>query len=201
VASFKNRLNLTPTVNAQQLQAWRGLISQYNVQLTPGLYQVRAAARDVRAGTLGSAMRWIEIPDLTKGRLALASLQLSERKSLPGVQPGGTQVVITPTVDGRLDAKSALRFRTYIYNAARASAGTQSPDVVLQLQIFRDNQPIITAPVRALTTHGAADPARLPYEAELPLDTLTPGRYQLRVTAVDRIAKTTATQQASFEVR
>ena len=200
VASFKNRLNLTPPADPQQMQAWRGLISQYNLQLTPGLYQVRAAARDVRAGTLGSAMRWIEIPDLAKGGLALASLQLSERKSLPGAQTGQSQVVITPTVDARLDAKSALRFRTYVYNAARAG-GTQSPDVVLQLQIFRDNQPVITAPVRPLPTRGATDTARLPYEAELPLDTLAPGRYQLRVTAVDRIAKTTATQQASFEVR
>jgi VWFA-related protein len=201
VASFKNRLNLNPPAEGHWPQGWRGLISQYNLQLTPGLYQVRAAARDVRAGTIGSAMRWIEIPDLAKGSLALASLQLSERKSIPTTQPAGTQVLITPSVDGRFNAKSALRFRTTIYNAAH-SGGAQSPDVVLQVQIFRDNQPVVTSPVRMLTPmHTTAGAAPLAYEAELPLDTLTPGRYQLRVTALDRTAKTTATQQANFEVR
>ncbi len=199
VASFKNRLNINPPASGQWPQGWRGLVSQYNVQLKPGLYQVRAAARDVRAGTLGSAMRWIEIPDLTKSKLALASLQLSERKSFPGAQPAETQVSLTPSVAGLFSVKSALRFRTYVYNAARGSE--QVPDVALQVQIFRDNQPVVTAPLRPLTARDAADPARLPYEAELPLATLPTGRYQLRVTAVDRVAQTTATQQASFEVR
>jgi VWFA-related protein len=193
VASFKNRLNLNPPASGEWPQGWRGFVTQYNVQLTPGLYQVRAAARDVRAGTLGSAMRWIEIPDLTKGGLALASLQLSERKAVTDAQ-----VVITPNVDGRFSAKSALRFHTYVYNAAHTG---QPPDVVLQMQIFRDNQPVVTAPSRPVPAHHADDPARLAYDAELPLDTLTTGRYQLRVTALDRATKATAMQQVSFEIR
>ncbi len=200
VASFKNRLNLNQPADGQRAQGWRGIISQYNAQLTPGLYQVRAAARDVRTGALGSAMRWIEIPNLTKGSLALASLQLSERKPVPSTQSAAAQDVIVPSVAGRFNAKSALRFRTVVYNAARGG-GEQLPDVGLQVQIFRDNQPVITTPSRLVAAHDAADPARLPYEAELPLDALPPGRYQLRVTALDRVAKVSATQQINFEVR
>jgi VWFA-related protein len=198
VASFKNQLNLSAGAGGQRPEGWRGIVSQYNVQLTPGLYQVRGAARDVRAGRLGSAMQWIEIPDLAARRLALASLQLSERVAVKTAQ-AETRQVLRPSIDARFAARSALRFHTYVYNAARDGRG--QPDVVLQVQIFRDNQPVVTAPVRALQTRGATDPARLPYEAELPLDTLTTGRYQLRVTAVDRLAKTTATQRINFEVR
>ncbi|MFL6210870.1 MAG: VWA domain-containing protein [Pyrinomonadaceae bacterium] len=201
VASFKNRLNFNSPADGHWPQGWRGLISQYNLQLPPGLYQMRAAARDVRAGTIGSAMRWIVIPDLAKGQLALASLQLSERKAATTTPTAGPPVLITPSVEGQFSAKSALRFRTVVYNAAHASGG-QPADVVLQVQIFRDNQPVVTAPVHMLTqARTPADAAPLAYEAELPLATLTPGRYQLRVTALDRTAKTTATQQVNFEVR
>jgi hypothetical protein len=103
-------------------------------------------------------------------------------------------------VDGEFAAKSALHFLTYVYNAARGGAG-QQPDVAMQVQIFRDNQPVVTAPLELVRERGTSDLARLPYEAELPLDALTAGRYQLRVTAVDRVAKTTATRQVNFEVR
>jgi VWFA-related protein len=193
VASFKNRLNINAPVGARRPSDWRGIVSQYNVQLAPGLYQVRAATRDVRTGQVGSAARWIEIPDVTTRQLALASLQLHERAA-------GPTEIVRPNIDGRFASKSALRFRTYIYNAARGGA-RQQPDVALQVQIFRDNQPVITAPVRFVAAPSTTDLARLPYEAELALDKLPAGRYQLRVTALDRVAKTTATQRANFEVR
>jgi VWFA-related protein len=201
VTSFKNSLTLATAARTQRPAGWRGLISQYNLQLKPGLYQVRVAARDVRTNRLGSAMRWIEIPDLTTGALALASLQLGERKSVAPERTNATADLIAPSVDGQFANKSALRFHTYVYNAARSGARQQQPDVALQVQVFRDNQPVVTAPLALVRARGADDPKRLPYEAELSLDALTPGRYQLRVTAVDRTAKTTATRQVSFEVR
>ncbi len=194
VQSFKNSLTLNASAH-NRMQGWRGFISQYNLQLKPGLYQVRVAARDMRTGRTGSDMRWVEIPDLSTGGLALASLQLSERvTATAGVQS------LRPNIDRQFEPKSALRFRTYIYNAARGGNG-QTPDVALQVQLFRDDQPVVTAPLELVRARGATDAARLPYEAELPLEGLSPGRYQLRVTAVDRIAKTTAARQINFEVR
>ncbi|HEX8070288.1 MAG TPA: VWA domain-containing protein [Pyrinomonadaceae bacterium] len=198
VASFKNRLNLTAPAGGRP-DAWRGVVSEYNVQLAPGLYQVRAAAHDVRTGRLGSAMRWIEVPDLSTGRLALASLQLSERTQGSAPTPDGAPLV-RPIIDGRLRSSSGLRFRTYVYNAARGGA-RQLPDVALQVQVFRDDQPIITAPVRFVAAPSSADPARLPYEAELALERLPPGRYQLRVTALDRVGKASVPRRVNFEVR
>ncbi len=199
VASFKNRLNINAPADGPRPADWRGVVSQYNVQLTPGLYQFRVAARDLRTGQTGSAMQWIAVPDLAARRLTLASLQLGEVVSGGAGGPDKAQTHIRPNIGGRFAAESHLRFRTYVYNATRGSE--QLPDVVLQVQIFRDNQPVVTAPLRPLPTRGAADLARLLYEAELPLTTLPTGRYQLRVTAVDRVAKMTTTQQASFAVR
>jgi hypothetical protein len=70
--------------------------------------------------------------------------------------------------------------------------------VALQVQIFRDDQPVFTAPLRKVATEGMPDASRIPYAAELPLDSFPTGRYVLQLTAIDRAAKTTATRRAGF---
>ena len=74
------------------------------------------------------------------------------------------------------------------------------PDVALQIQIFRDDQPVFTAPLSKLRADDGADFTRLPYMAELSLSTFPPGRYVLQITAIDRSAKTSSSQRARFVV-
>jgi hypothetical protein len=96
-----------------------------------------------------------------------------------------------------------LRFLTVIYNAMSRDAGSTTaaaPDLALQVQIFRDDQPVVTTALRKVSTEGILDPARLPYEAEIALGSLPSGRYALQITVIDRLAKTSATQRARFEI-
>jgi len=51
-----------------------------------------------------------------------------------------------------------------------------------------------------LPTDTTKDLTRLPYWAEITLDQLPQGKYLLQITATDRAAKTSASQQASFVV-
>jgi hypothetical protein len=103
-------------------------------------------------------------------------------------------------VDHRFARTSNLRFVTFIYNAARGTAGTESPDVALQVQVFRDDQPVITTALRRVKTEGLEDLARLPYAAEIPLKGMLAGHYVLQITVIDRIAKVSASERASFEI-
>ncbi len=102
------------------------------------------------------------------------------------------------SVDRRFARTSHIRFLTFIYNSAPASAGT--PDVALQVQIFRDDQPVFTAPLTKLRADAGTDFTRLPYMAELSLSTFPPGRYVLQITAIDRAAKTSTSQRTRFAV-
>jgi hypothetical protein len=104
------------------------------------------------------------------------------------------------SVDHRFDRTSKLRFLTFIYNASRGTNGASSPDVALQVQVLRDDQPVITTPLRKVQNDGAADLARIAYAAEIPLEGMPAGRYVLQVTAIDRIAKTSASQRVNFEI-
>src|ERR1051325_10508304 len=73
---------------APNLESTKGfqndILFTYPAKLEPGLYQVRVAARDDKGGKAGSAHAWIEVPDLTKKKLAMSSLLLGERPPAPG---------------------------------------------------------------------------------------------------------------------
>jgi hypothetical protein len=104
------------------------------------------------------------------------------------------------SISRRFARNSRLRFLMSIYNAARSTDAAQTPDVALQVQIMRDNQPVLTTALSKVQTKGVQDFTRLPYAAEIPLDSMPAGRYLLQVIVIDRIAKTTATQQVTFEI-
>jgi VWFA-related protein len=131
------------------------------------------------------------------------------------------------SIDHRFARTSQLSFLVFIYNATSAAPGNpkftptqpggtaaampgstmaiaggpqSNPDLSVQWQMFRDDQPVKTEPVRQISTVGIPDLTRIPYAADLPLDKLQPGRYVLQVTVLDLIAKTTASRQFTFSV-
>lgn len=198
---FKQRLTVTPPSSADARPP--DIIYNYRTTLKPGLYQVRVAALDSASGQMGSATEWVEIPDLSKQGLAMSSLILGERAPGDYEQEKKSDALfgnVPVSVDRRFQRSSNLRFLVYIYNAARAAAANAQPDVALQVQIFRDAQPVMVMPPSKLSTE-AQDPSHLAYAAEIPLQEMTAGQYLLQVTAIDRIAKTTASRRIRFEVR
>lgn len=204
--------------------------------IKPGLYQVRIVAVDAKQGRTGSAVRWIQIPDLGSKALTLSSLIVGERKTESESQPttpdeaetGKTASAlrqVSLNVDHRFVSSSRLRFLTFVYNAIGSSAGVtplpasqgtaapgnsvpassmigpgNDPDLAVQVQLFRDNEPVITTPLRKIQFAGASDLRRLPYAAEVNLEGLQPGRYLLLVTVIDRVAKASASQKFGFQV-
>ena len=204
VRRFADRLNINIPSHPE---ASLGQDVKYNFQipLKPGLYQVRIAARDSKSALMGSAMEWVEIPDLATQRLSLSSLLLGEMsadtETLRGdAKAAATVAAMALSVNHRFARTSKLLFLTYVYNAARGLDGATPPDVALQVQILRDDQPVMTTAQRKVDSNGQTDPQRLAYAAELPLESMTPGYYVLQVTIIDRIAKTSATQRTNFEI-
>jgi VWFA-related protein len=205
VSSFRQQL----TITAQAQAIAQPLIYSNQFRLTaPGLYQIRVAARNRQTDVAGSAVQWIEIPE-SGNRLSLSSLFVGERptqsiSATPNAEStsGGQSPIpssVSLSATRRFARSSILRFLTYIYNASR-SGNAGAPDVALQVQVFRDDQPVVTAPLRRISTEGLTDFTRIPYAAEIQLQNLPVGRYQLRVTAIDRTARTSATQQIDFTI-
>lgn len=198
-ASFLERIiatSLAPSTSSGD----RDITFTYPAKLEPGLYQVRIAARDAKSGRIGSAHAWFEIPDLAKKQLTMSSILLGERQStLTNVSTAGVNNPIALSASHRFKRDSTLRFLIFAYNAV-ISPADQKPDVAIQVQVVRDDQPVITTALRKITTDTFTDLARLPYAAEIPVNALQPGRYLLQISIIDRVSKQSTTRQTHFDV-
>lgn len=202
----QDRLDVSAPAAADAPVPRRNIIYNYQTALKPGLYQVRAAARDAGGGRVGVATEWIEIPDLKKNRLALGSLLVAAVESGAGAAAAGA--------DAKADAKAAeavrlavgegfprgsrLRFYTNVYNAARGAGG---PDVSVQVKVLHRDRVIFDTGQQKLSADASADAARLPYAAEVNFGMMPAGRYLLQLTATDNAGKQSAVQFARFEIR
>jgi hypothetical protein len=199
--SFMERI-VTTAPSLEQAKAYRNDITfTYPAHLPPGLYQVRVAARDDKSGKIGTAHAWVEIPDLSNKKLAMSNLLLGERTQavMTNVSNSGGSNPVALSASHRFSRESTLRFLIFAYNALPSPAD-QKPDVVVQVQVVRDDQPVVTTALRQISTDGVLDLTRLPYAAEIPLTELLPGRYQLHVTIIDRTSKQSTSRQTHFDV-
>jgi VWFA-related protein len=199
--SFMDRIVSTAPDLEKTKNFRNDIMFTYPAKLPPGLYQVRVAARDDKSGKVGSAQAWIEIPDLANKKLAMSSLLLGERTQamMTNVANTGGVSPIALSASHRFQRESSLRFLIFAYNGA-LSPVDQKPDVAVQVQVIRDDQPVLTTALRKVNTEGATDLTRLPYAAEIPLTDMLPGRYLLSVTLIDRVAKQSISRQTHFDV-
>jgi VWFA-related protein len=201
IASFKQKLTVAPAASAPE-GVRKGVVWNQQLAIAPGLYQVRVAVRERASGRTGSALQWIEVPDFADARFRLGSLFLGEREAsaAPASSADNSQApsrIVMVSVTRRFNRSSALRFQTYVYNAAH---GFSRPNVEIETRVLRAARPVVIMPVARVPTETVTDQSRLPYWAEIVLDQLAPGRYTLEVTAIDKASKERASQQVSFIV-
>jgi VWFA-related protein len=172
------------------------IIYNHRATLTPGIYQVRVAARDDQAGRVGSALNWIAIPDLSDQRLNLSTLMLIA----PGMEnladADGTQQ-IQLSVDHRYPRDSSLDWCFFIYNARQD--GNSTPDLGVSVQVLRDDR--VVQESRTRVTDAGADPARIFFTDRLALQSFSPGRYNLLISVTDNRRATTATRRIDFQIQ
>ncbi len=65
VSSFVGRLKIFPRPENSSLAKRNQSIYSFYAWLPTGLYQVRVGVRDLKSGKIGSAMQWIEIPNIS----------------------------------------------------------------------------------------------------------------------------------------
>lgn len=199
---FSERLTVHAPTGETDSSATPDIVYNYPLTLPPGLYQVRIAVRDEKSGNIGSTRQWIEIPDLSTHKIVLSSLIVSERMMGSPAKSGGprndpqnTQDRVVVRVDHRFKRNSFLRFLLFIYTQSNVP-----PDIAVQIQVVRSDQPVITTSLRSVSTEGIPDVKKLPYAADLSLKQLPPGRYLLKVTAMDRNSKSVASESTRFEI-
>jgi hypothetical protein len=79
-------------------------------------------------------------------------------------------------------------------------AQTPTPSPTLDPEEILNGKIVAETP-EARVQFNDKKPSNLAYAGEIPLNAFPPGRYDLRITAKDKIAKTQAVQEVNFGVR
>ena len=165
--------------------------------LAPGTYEVRVATRQERAAVTGSVHTYVDVPDFDGGALTLSGLVLLDRRA-PMTTP-------LDALSGLLDTAPTTRreFRAIDDVSAFArvyQTASQQPKAVTavfrvldgDLREISSTQVHLTA--EQFTTAGSASA-----NFRLPLDTLTPGSYVLRLDA--SVGSATGRRDLRFSVK
>lgn len=176
-----------------------------------GVYQYRVAVRDAASGKIGSASQIINVPDLSKKKLALSdlaveSVALSTWQNIAagkvGNGPGQVQIASTllqDTVLRQFKSGTVLRYGFEVYNAR--SDGSAMPKLDTQAKILQNGTVVVEGNLNHVDTSNQKDPRRVRVSGAIMLkDSLQPGDYLLELSVVDRSGKQTGTQVLAFEI-
>jgi VWFA-related protein len=159
--------NLTPEDYARAKS--EGLTYDAHTELPPGYYQLRIAVRDAVSGSLGTLSRYVEIPDLSKRRLAMSSLFLYGVDPVAGVKATPEAM----SAARRIPRKKDLRYAAVVYNGKQPKA---------KIIISQNGKPLFEEPEQPLVAGTAGQMSKV---GQVALAKVPPGRYVLTVVVTD----------------
>jgi len=191
-SSFKQRLNVT----REAMLATNDHRVQWNqsMPLPAGLYQVRVAVRDRETGRVGSALQWIEVPEISANGASISSIFVGERRGGDPISAPKPPIKVNRV----FDRSSRLRYLAYAYNA------TQSADLggpAFELKVLRDGEAVRGIPVTQPVSASVGNSKTVSLSGEIDLAGLTAGIYTLQISLIEKTGKSGVAQQVDFVIR
>ncbi|HWQ33521.1 MAG TPA: VWA domain-containing protein [Blastocatellia bacterium] len=163
-------------------------------KLPPGKYEIEAVAYDALNNKASVSRTKVEVPDADETRLRLSSVsiiqraeQLKEKMDSPFVV--ADQLLVYPNL-GEPVHKSAKQMGFY-FNVYPAKGTPEIPK--LTLEVWQGSKALASV---ALKLTAPDKQGRIQYASALPLESLSPGSYELRISVSD--AKGTVSRSAAF---
>ena len=196
-----------PPIPAEMLQqATQGsAIYQKQVSLTPGVYRLTVAAKDVIGGNTTTYEQRLDVPRFEDDQLAMSSLVLADEiQKLPTTSIGTGPFVIgankvRPRVNGKFRRDEPLYFYLQLYNF-QTDEITHKPEGEIQYEVVKNgtNEKVLDFSEDLTALTGGA--AQMLLEKRLPLANFAPGDYTLKIKVTDKMRNETLSPTASFTV-
>jgi VWFA-related protein len=159
-----------------------------------GPYQLRVALRDTSSKKLGSAMQFVDVPDVKSGRLVLSGIVVSRDPPLPN------DAASTPAVRIFKSGDSI----SYAYEIMNARSGSDDKSQLETMtRLYRDGEIVFEGKPSPVTLSDK-DTKRFVMAGRMQLTRIAPGDYVMQIIAFDSLRKDknkVATQTMDFTVR
>ena len=201
-ASGRKTLDLALKPETRAAIAESGLRLVTELQVPPGRYQLRLAAHAPVTGRSGSVFTNLDVPDFTKGSIAIGNIMLSS--SSAGKVPTSMDVAglkdllpAPPTTSRTFALEDTLVVYGQVYDNDADKAHTV--DLSATVRDDTGTQAFVTRESRDGREIGAD--RGYAYVARIPLQDLVPGRYVLTVQARSRLGGDPATKEIEFTIK
>jgi VWFA-related protein len=174
------------------------LLFYREAELPPGRYNLETIAYDQPTGRASSRAATLEVAETDEGRLRLSSIVIvrnvektnADAKAASPLQVG--DLLLYPNVEGVVHKETSkqLPFFFTIYTPPGAPAPPK-----LLIELLQKGKPLAQIPAELNPPDAKG---RIQYVAGLPLESIPPGEYELKVIVED--GKTTLTRSGFFSV-
>ncbi len=199
-------LKLDQTTAGQVIQ--KSIQYDTGVTLTPGNYKLKFIARENGDGKVGTFEAPFTIPDLSSQKtLRISSLILSNQRQPVAAQVAGVKnskklVAANPLI---ADGQELLPDITKVFRPGQSilayvevydptipdsmPENFRRANIQASLSLYQDNKKVFeSAPVRANRLNESRD-ATLPVWLQVPLDKISPGKYDCQVNLIDEFGR------------
>jgi GWxTD domain-containing protein len=182
-------------------------IYQKSVPLPPGMYRLNVVAKDIVGGNMTSYEVALNVPHFEEEKLASSSLILADLiEKVPTRSIGTGQFVIgdtkvRPRLSETFERTEKLGIYQQFYNFA-ADEKTKKPSGSVEYQITKSgsDKPVLDYTEDIATLEGASA-QQVTISKLLPLASMEPGQYSLKMKVVDKTRNEVLTPTATFTVK
>jgi len=173
---FSDSINLNLSKEDYQRALTEGVTYTASTEMPAGNnYQVRGVVREAGSGILGTFTKYLEIPDVAKGRMAMSSLFLL------AVDPA-TKKAISVQALRQLNRKQELRYVAMVYNPKLKEG---KPQLRSQMIITQGGKELFREPEQPVESNGSVPVTKM---GQIVLAKVAPGRYVLTLVITDTLA-------------
>jgi len=179
-------------------------IYQKSVPLRSGLYRLDVVIKDAQSGNVGVIDAALRVPLYEEESLDASSLILADQiHAVPTSQIGqGSFVLDSHKVRARINPEFSnadkMGIFLQLYNL-KLDAESHKTNVSVAYRLLKDHQQVWKQDESSEQLQQARE--QITIERNLPLASLTPGRYSLEVYVIDLLTNQTVTRTADFTVK
>ncbi len=176
------------------------------VPLAPGSYRLNVVAKDTVGNTVNNYEMSLVVPHYDEDELGASSVILADDlERVPTKSIGTGQFVIRstkvrPRIDDVFKRSETMGIYTEFYNLGMDQK-TKKPEGNVEYEVVNvaDNKTVMSQ-TEKLSAIPNASAFLVTIEKKLPLSTLTPGKYQLKLKITDTLKNRTLTPSAPFTI-